>query len=206
MHDIFDESEQEFADRIFILGNGKSQEALLENLDQFHDTRILFNLIMEVYTMDGNLPRKVVMKAKQLAKDIPAEERLKGLPDGNTITVYRADEWRQPTFERLVKCAPSWTINKNIAIWFAYRRYKMFIDEGAEPDSPPRAIWKGEIERDRIIAYLTDRGEYEVLQHRNVRNLEMLPDPTPEEVEEAFAEEARRRKEREKQLIETAKD
>lgn len=30
MHDIFDESEQEFADRIFTLGNGKSQKALLE--------------------------------------------------------------------------------------------------------------------------------------------------------------------------------
>ena len=150
---------------------------------------ILFELICDVYTNDGyNFPRGVIQKAKSIAKYIPEEERLKDLPEGNPITVYRADMWQDARYAYLVKTCPSWTTNKNVAIWFAYRRHRQALDWGVTPKFPPCAIWKGEIARDKIIAYLTGRDEFEVLQHNNVKNLEVLPAPTEEEINLAFAE------------------
>lgn len=198
----FDEviDEEELASSISLMGNGSiysSKDALKDNLHCFHDNKILFNLILDVYTNDGyGFPRSVIQKAKSIAKEIPQEDRLKGLPAGDPVIVYRADRWDSTFSLSTVKTAPSWTTSKNVAIWFAYRDYKRYIDRGYTPPKPPARIWKAEIARDKIIAYLTDRGEFEVLQHNNVKNLEVLPTPTEEEVAAAFEDHKRTYKEK----------
>ena len=180
-------NEEELAKRIRLSGNGgfySSKDRLKENLHRFHNKQILFDLILSVYTNDGyGFPRSVILEAKRIAKEIPQEDRLKDLPAGDTVTVYRADSWSSPHSLTPVKTAPSWTTSKNVAIWFAYR--------GQKRGHQPLTIWKAEIARGKIIAYLTDRHEFEVLQHNNVKNLEILPAPTGKEIDAAFAEHER---------------
>ena len=176
------EEEQEHGKCIMLVGNsGNSKYKLLDHINDFHNNKMLFGLITDIYTNDGySFPRSIILKAKRIAKEIPQEDRLKDLPAGDTVTVYRADSWSSPHSLTPVKTAPSWTTNKNVAIWFAYR--------GQERGHRPLTIWKGEIPRDKIIAYLTNRSEFEVLQHNNVKNIEILPAPTEEEIAAAFAE------------------
>lgn len=179
-----EKDEEALANKIRFMGNGgfyPSKAALKDNLHRFHNSKILFDLILSVYTNDGyGFPRSVIQKAKSIAKEIPQEERLKDLPAGDPVTVYRADSWNSTHSLTPVKTAPSWTTNKNVAIWFAYR--------GRERGHQPLTLWKAEIPRDKIIAYLTDRSEFEVLQHNNVKNMEILPAPAEEEVAAAFEE------------------
>lgn len=201
--------EERLADAILLLGNGglyTSKDCLKDNLHSFNDKRILFNLILNVYANDGyGFPRSVILKAKSLAKEIPQEERLKGLLNGDPITVYRADSCNSTHSLTPVKTAPSWTTNKNVAIWFAYRLYWGYKEHGIEPPSPPLTIWKAEIPRDKIIAYLTDRNEFEVLQHNNVRNLEIIHAPADDEIRAAFEEHARLYEQHLQELIQTLK-
>ena len=195
MTDLERMDEKTLADTILLMGNSglyTSKDCLKDNINRFQNKRILFNLILDVYTNDGyGFPRSVIQKAKSIAKEIPQEERLKGLPGGDPVTVYRADSWWNTNSLSPVKTAPSWTTNKNVATWFAYRWYWSYKEHGEEPPAPPLTIWKAEIPRSKIIAYLTGRDEFEVLQHNNVKNLEILPPPADEEIRAVFEERKR---------------
>ena len=184
------EDEQKRAKFIWLAGNsGGSKNKLLLHMNDFHNDKLLYGLITSVYTGDGyGFPRSIIIKAKSIAKNIPEEERLTNLPAGDPVTIYRADSASDLFFQRYPKAAPSWTINKNVAIWFAYRLVKGALDHGEEPRYRPLTLWKATIPRNKIIAYLTERGEYEVLQHNNAQHLEILPAPTKEEIDAAFAE------------------
>lgn len=188
--------EQALGKRIMSVGNsGNSKYKLLDHINDFHNNKMLFGLITDIYTNDGyGFPRSVILKAKRIAKEIPLEERLKDLPAGDPVTVYRADRWSSQYSLTPVKTAPSWTTNKNVAIWFAYRQRQ------------PLTLWKAEIARDKIIAYLTCRNEFEVLQHNNVKNIEMLPAPTEDEISAALAEHERYKKEELEKLNKWAKE
>ena len=112
--------EQEAADVIdFRFGNtGEYRRAFVLYCfyKEFKNPSILFKLIISVYTMDGyNFPKSVMIRAKKIAPAIPEAERLNGLPDGDTITVYRATV--EPISSK-AKNGLSWTTNKNVAIWF----------------------------------------------------------------------------------------
>ena len=207
---VFEEIDEEnLANKILLMGNSgpyTSKDCLKDNIQRFQDKRILFDLILNVYVNDGyGFPRSVIQKAKSIAKEIPQEERLKGLPDGDPVTVYRADSWWITNSLSPVKTAPSWTTNKNVAIWFAYRWYWAYKEHGEEPPAPPLTIWKAEIPRNKIIAYLTGRGEFEVLQHNNVKNLEILPPPTDVEIQAAFEEHKRISEQQIQELFQTIK-
>jgi len=135
----------------------EQQALLLLYADRIEDPKILFHLIMEVYTNDGyNFPKKIIQKAKRIAKEIPQEERLSGLPAGDVITIYRGASKIYPGDYMRLRTAISWTTNKACAVWFANRRNGV--------------VWKGTIDRNKIIAYTNDRNEYEIIQHMNVKN------------------------------------
>ncbi len=87
--------EQEAADYIHMMcgnqGKFSSANILCVCYEMFTDPKILYHCIINVYGMDGyNFPKKVMLKAKKISKDILIEERLKDLPEGNVITIYRA--------------------------------------------------------------------------------------------------------------------
>lgn len=172
------QEQMELATRISLAGNDfhKSQRMLIENLDMFSDNQILFDLICAVYTNDGyDFPKKVILLAKRLAKQIPAVHRLKGLPDGDPLTVYRGTWTGGPDHSHLLLTEVSWTTDKRVAIWFANKQQQIqlaYAERNGYSIDPSRLakVWEATIPRNKIIAYLNDRNECEVLQHMSVIN------------------------------------
>lgn len=137
--------------------------------DSFKNPEILFNLITDVYTGDGyNFPKHVIQKAKRLAKEIPPEQRLKGLPDGEILTVWRGCNVANPDCGQFLRTCVSWTTDKTMAIWFANRISNPNTKNGKG------SVWEATIERNKIIAFLQDRNESEVLQHMSVKSPHLL--------------------------------
>lgn len=164
--------EQGAADFIDMMGNSGGAASLLKQYyRQFKDKKILYRCIVDVYSIDGYFfPKCLILEAKRIAPTIDPQERYGDLPAGDTVTVYRRtlDDLTNP------KWATSWTTNKNVAIWFAYRR---------EIGSP--TVYQATIKRDKIIAYDNSRKEYEVMQHGNVQNIVKL-NVTKKEVDAAM--------------------
>ncbi len=162
------------------LGNAghMQQRALLLYMDSFTDKKLLFDLILSVYTNDGyDFPKKIIRKAKQLARDIPENERLYGLPSKERfIRVWRGTTVKKPDAVSLLRTSLSWTTDKSVAIFFASRCGGV--------------VWEGIIDRKKIIAFCQDRNESEVLQHMNVRDVHMIEIST-EEKEQALLEHKR---------------
>lgn len=166
--------ENEAADMIcFRFGNtGKwrSSDVLRCFYERFKDPYILYRCIISVYVDDGyNFPKRIMLKAKKIAPSIPEVERFGDLPDGDKITVYRATA--APASK--AKNELSWTTNKNVAIWFGYRL------------STPLHIYTGTIKRGKIIAYMNERKEYEVIQHGSVKDITEIH-PTNEDIQQAL--------------------
>lgn len=178
--------EQEAADIIDLrfgnTGEYRSAFVLYCFYDKFKNPEILFNLIISVYINDGyKFPKSVMIRAKKIAPTIPEADRLKGLPEGDTLTVYRATS--EPISSK-AKNGLSWTTNKNVAIWFGYRNVEVFGGAFRE-HATPLHIYTGTISRKKIIAYTNDRREFEVIQHGSVKDISELH-PTEEEVQEAM--------------------
>ena len=161
----------------FRLGNAAhmQQRALLLYMDSFTDKKLLFDLILSVYTNDGyDFPKKIIRKAKQLARDIPENERLHGLPGNERfVRVWRGTTVKDPNAASLLRTSISWTTDKTVAIFFANRCGGV--------------VWEGIIDRKKIIAFCQDRNESEVLQHMNVRDAHMI-DISADEWEQALEE------------------
>ena len=158
-------------------GKWRSANVLYMFYDRFTDPAILYRCISDTYTNDGyNFPRRVMLRAKKIAPRIPAAERFGDLPEGDVLTVY----WAASTPISTVRNDLSWTINKDVALWFAYRFSDLY---GVKFD--PLHVYTGTIERDKIIAYTNDRNEHEVIQHGSVKNIVELH-PTAEDVQHAM--------------------
>lgn len=165
-------NEQAAANKILFSGNFglySSKRLLKDFVHQFKDNQILFRCITGVYMNDGyKFPRSLIQNAKRISKEIDESQRLEGLPDENTVTVYRGTISDPHT----AKYETSWTTDINVAIWFAYR------------DCRGANVYQGEIARNKVIAFLNGRKEFEVLQHGNVRNIKKLA-ITPQQVSDA---------------------
>ena len=162
------------------LGNAShmQQRALLLYMDSFTDKKLLFDLILSVYTNDGyDFPKKIIQKAKQLARDIPENERLYGLPSKERfIRVWRGTTIKDPESASLLRTSISWTTDKSVAVFFANRCGGV--------------VWEGIIDRKKIIAFCQDRNESEVLQHMNIRDAHII-DISAEEWAQALEERRR---------------
>ena len=162
------------------LGNAghMQQRALLLYMDSFTDRKLLFDLILSVYTNDGyDFPKKIIRKLKQLAKEIPEDKRLHGLQsDERFIRVWRGTTIKDPESASLLRTSISWTTDKSVAVFFANRCGGV--------------VWEGIIDRKKIIAFCQDRNESEVLQHMNIRDAHII-DISAEEWAQALEERRR---------------
>ena len=91
-----------------------------------------------------NLRRIIASKTKKDQEKTTAA--LQGFPD--TITVYRGENSESAKSNE----AYSWTTNINVAMFFAIRR-----------GNGPAVIVTGEVKKEKIIEYISDRNEDEVL-------------------------------------------
>lgn len=176
------EEDEIVAESIEMVGNAghEQQYLLLAYANYFNDAEILFDLIISVYTNDGyNFPKKLILLAKQISKYIPWAQRLKGLPEGDPVTVYRGCNVVNPDSKRFMKTEVSWTTDKTQAIWFANRISNPNTENGKG------AVWQATIQRGKIIAFTQQRNESEVIQHMNVKDPHII-DVSPEEWEAAL--------------------
>ena len=120
--------------------------------------------------------KKIIMRAKQIAPNIPDSERYHDLPRTKEVIVYRGTASTADQAKNEI----SWTTNKDIAVWFAYRYHEVNSD-----NLPDLRVYQGVISYDKIIAYDNSRNEFEVIQHRNVRNITEIF-PTEEEIKDVF--------------------
>lgn len=89
----------------------------------------------------------------------------------DSFVVYRAGS--EPIEK--AKYSISWTLLLDTAKWFAARHKHYFPDQ-------EQHLYRGTISADKVIAYLDDCNEFEIVQYRNVKDVEELPlsEPNPE--------------------------
>lgn len=80
----------------------------------------------------------------------------------DTFTVYRAGV--EPIGK--AQYSMSWTLSRDVAEWFAERQE--YFGWGKSH------LYKGVISADKVIAYLNGRYEFEIVQYRNVRQIEEI--------------------------------
>ena len=81
----------------------------------------------------------------------------------DSFTVYRAG--LEPLDK--AKYSLSWTLSRDVAEWFANRQRFLYGQLGH--------IYKATISADKVIAFDNGRNEFEIIQYRNVKNIEEIP-------------------------------
>lgn len=129
-------------------------------------------LAIEHYTCGGDSFKNICSVVKKSLKFRP-EDWDKDMPEAvkgeEHFTVYRAG------IEDISEAAEhiSWTISKDVAMWFAEK----YIHEGCED----LHVYKGIIPAKKVIAYLNDRWEFEIVQCKSVENIVEIPLERPAE-------------------------
>ncbi|MCC8104978.1 MAG: hypothetical protein LIO99_03020 [Clostridiales bacterium] len=82
----------------------------------------------------------------------------------DSFIVYRAGS--EPIEK--AKYSISWTLLLDTAEWFA-ARHKHYRPQEKQH------LYRATISADKVVAYLDDCGEFEIVQYRNVKNVEELP-------------------------------
>lgn len=161
---------------------------LIENYDRM-SPEDRYRETLDVYAeleCTYKFPRKLLIGLKR----IKPKDYLKALPDyledADPVTVYRGTDAAE--FLSTVRTAPSWTIDKNVAIWFSQRFGVLSGVWGGRSGK----VFSATIAKDKIIAYI-DSSESEVVQHCGVKNIKEIP-ITQEEIDAAVEIHAERLK------------
>lgn len=144
------------------------------------------NAVMLLYLHEQNLPKEVkcrialhhyvhhgdlssiIRKYVRMALPYRPENWREALPETvrnlDSFVVYRAGS--EPIEK--AKYSISWTLLLDTAEWFA-ARHKHYRPQEKQH------LYRATISADKVIAYLDDCGEFEIVQYRNVKNVEELP-------------------------------
>lgn len=122
------------------------------------------------YANHGDSYRNICSEVKKSLKFRPADwdkdmpEAVKGC---EFFTVYRAG------IEDAAEAANhiSWTISKDVAMWFAAKY--VYENRGQ------LHVYKGIILAKKVIAYIDDRDEFEILQNKSVVDIVEIPMENP---------------------------
>ncbi len=112
--------------------------------------------------------RKYVRMARPYRPDNWRDDMPETVRDLDTFVVYRAGS--EPLEK--AKYSISWSLLRDTAEWFAARH--AFRNNGEQ-----RHLYKATISADKIISYIAGRQEFEVVQYRNVKNVEEIPSIGP---------------------------
>jgi len=153
----------------FLLAFGNHSNG--EGLDRWGAFEIFFDKIpddkkhemtMLVYTSCegiGQYMNKYLQAIKKLRPADLLEPIREHIDEKGFLTIYRGGvEVANPTLQK------SWTVSKDIAEWFA-KRYGFMGDS---------IVYRGIIKESNVIAYTNDRQEQEIIQYRNVKNVEIV--------------------------------
>jgi len=117
--------------------------------------------------------RKYVRKARIIRPDNWRDMLPSSVRDMDSFVVYRGGG------EDINKAAYSlsWTLSQEMAEWFTKRH--------TLTNPAPQHLYRGVISADRVIAYINDRKEFEIVQYRGVKKIEEI---SPEGLSQEFEE------------------
>lgn len=134
----------------------------------------LYEITLDVYT-NSRIPFTGCKKRIIELRKVRPADYLKELPEEleqvDPLTVYRATP---SSIDQKIGTELSWTTNKDVAVWF----YQRLLGD--------KHLYKATIFKDKIIAYTNCRNEFEVLQHRGVKNIEEVA-VSQEDIDHAIA-------------------
>ncbi|MCD8116867.1 MAG: hypothetical protein LUE21_07095 [Oscillospiraceae bacterium] len=141
--------------------------------DKMTDYDKFWNTVDVYQEVEGGFPNSWLIRLKKIKPNDYLKDLDPSLSGAKEITVYHGattNDLRNP------RTAPSWTTDRNVAIWFSNRR--TYFDGGTP------ICYQATISTDKIIATLSDRDEHEIIQHMGVKNIISFV-PTVEEIEAA---------------------
>lgn len=155
---------------ITMLGN--DGEALYA-LNLFHDKipgDQLYEITLDAYTK-SRVPfsKKRILDLRRVRPADYLRELPENLANADPIVIYRAT-----LSGDIAECRKeiSWTTDRNTALFFYGRNVHIGLKDVH--------LYRGTIEKSKIIAYTNRRNEFEVLQHMGVRNVEEVAVSMPE--------------------------
>ena len=124
------------------------------------------SIALKHYTHHGDqfpIIRKHVRNALKIRPENWREKLPEAVRHLDSFTVYRAG------LESLdkAKYSLSWTLSRDVAEWFANRQRFLYGQLGH--------IYTATISADKVIAFDNGRNEFEIIQYRNVKNIEEIP-------------------------------
>ena len=135
-------------------------------LEDIMPAEVKRKIALEHYTHHGDQYPIIRKHVRNSLKARPENWREK-LPEAvrhlDSFTVYRAG------LESLdkAKYSLSWTLSRDVAEWFANRQKFLYGQLGH--------IYRATISAEKVIAFDNGRNEFEIIQYRNVKNVEEIP-------------------------------
>lgn len=120
----------------------------------------LYEITLDVYTnsrISFTGCKKRIIELRKVRPDDYLKELPEELEHTDPLIVYRATS---SSIDQKIGTELSWTTNKDVAVWF----YQRLLGD--------KHLYKATIYKDKIIAYTNRRNEFEVLQHRGVKDIE----------------------------------
>ncbi len=135
-------------------------------LEDIMPAEVKRKIALEHYTHHGDQYPIIRKHVRNSLKARPENWREK-LPEAvrhlDSFTVYRAG-LESPD---KAKYSLSWTLSRDVAEWFANRQKFLYGQLGH--------IYKATIAAEKVIAFDNGRNEFEIIQYRNVKNVEEIP-------------------------------
>lgn len=139
---------------------------VLAFLEDIMPAEVKRKIALEHYTNHGDhypIIRKHVRNSLKARPDNWREDLPEAVRNLDSFTVYRAG--LEP-LDR-AKNSLSWTLSRDVAEWFAHRQKFLYGQLGH--------IYKATISAEKVIAFDNGRSEFEIIQYRNVKNIEEVP-------------------------------
>lgn len=119
-----------------------------------------YEQFVDAYMMPdiGLVNPEIIAKIFELRPKELAENLKQKADDEGCITLYRGESEKSTKLQR----ALSWTLNRDVAVWFA----KRFNSSGIG------CVYTANANISKVIAYITDREEDEILiRYRDIKNI-----------------------------------
>lgn len=150
----------------FSFYDAKMMEDLLYVCEDFMPLEAKCRFALEHYDNHGDhsaIIRKYVRRARITRPENWRDALPESVRDLDTFTVYRGSI---SSIER-APFSLSWSLSYDIAEWFAHRNELFYPHASIH-------VYQGTIKADKVIAYLNEREEFEIVQYRNVKDVQEI--------------------------------
>lgn len=138
-------------------------EDLLYVCEDFMPLEAKCRFALEHYDNHGDhspIIRKYVRRARIIRPENWRDALPESVRDLDTFTIYRGSS------SDISRASLSWSLSYDVAEWFARRNNFLY--------QLPVHVYQATIKADKVIAYLNEREEFEIVQYRNVKDVQEI--------------------------------